>query len=61
LDEPKDSDEVVKVNGFSVVAERSLLEQFGGVTIDYMSSGWSEGFRITPGKPTESSCGSCSC
>ena len=52
---------MVQVNGFSVVAERSLLEQFGGVTIDYMSSGWSEGFRITPGKPTESSCGSCSC
>lgn len=61
LDEPKDEDEVVAVDGFRVVAEKKLLDEFGGVTVDYMKTGWSEGFRITPGKPSTSNCGSCSC
>lgn len=52
---------MVAVDGLRVVADKQLLDQFGGVTVDYMSTGWSEGFRITPGKPPVDNCGSCSC
>ena len=51
----------MNTEGFRLVAEKQLLEEFGGVTVDYMKSGWNEGFRITPGKTQDSNCGSCSC
>ena len=52
---------MITIDGFRVVAEKKLIEQFGGVTIDYMSTGWSEGFSIRPINQEGKECGSCSC
>ena len=49
------------MNGFRVVGEKSLLEQVGGVKIDYSKTGWQEGFQITEGNKDPNACGSCSC
>lgn len=57
LDEPSSNDEVHKEQGFDVVIEKNLLNQLGGVRIDFEKSKWrGAGFRITP---TYGSGGSC--
>ncbi|MFH2009115.1 MAG: hypothetical protein ABI333_21170 [bacterium] len=61
LDEPNDKDEIQKVDGFSVFAEKQLLEQVGGVTVDYTVTGFGEGFSIKSGNQSPTECGSCSC
>jgi Fe-S cluster assembly iron-binding protein IscA len=52
---------VFTVDGFRVVADKKLLEEFGGVSVDYLKSGWAEGFSIKPGRQQGTTCGSCSC
>jgi Fe-S cluster assembly iron-binding protein IscA len=46
-----------------VVAEKSLMDEMGGVTVDYVKTSWSEGFAVKPGNAPAggNSCGSCSC
>ena len=57
LDEPKASDEVVHSNGFEVVMEKHLLDQLGGVTIDYRTNRWmGSGFHISPTYRFSGSC-----
>ena len=52
----------MELTGFRVVAEKGLLEEMGGVTVDFVKTSWSEGFAIKPGNPPDkSACGSCSC
>ncbi len=59
LDEPKEKDETVDGEGFKVVAEKSLLEQMGGITVDYRKSAFGGGFVIRP--KGENIGGSCAC
>lgn len=64
LDEPGEADEVYKVNGFTMVVEKSLVEQTKEITVDYVSSGMGSGFQVKSMAPVGggSSCGgSCSC
>ena len=63
LDEPGEADEVFKVNGFTMVVERNLLEQTKEITVDYVNYGMGSGFQVKPQIPIGgSACGSsCSC
>ncbi len=46
LDEPRETDEVFKLNGFTMLVEKSLLDQAKGFTIDYVDYGIRSGFTI---------------
>ena len=48
LDESTESDETVDGDGFKVVADKALLEQMGGVAVDYRESAFGAGFVIRP-------------
>ena len=65
LDEPKDEDDVYKVNGFTMVIDKNLHEQAGDVSVDYVDSGMRSGFTVTSTTPMGgggSGCGgSCHC
>lgn len=63
LDEPKDSDDVFKVNGFTMVVDKDLLEQTKSVTVDYVTYAMGSGFKVTPEVAISGGgCGSgCSC
>lgn len=66
LDEPRDKDKEFGFDGFKIVVEEALLEQTGGVRIDFADNYFGGGFSIQSVKPLsafggESACGSCSC
>ena len=61
LDEPKETDEVFTVNGFTILMNKDLNEQTRDVTIDYGMFGCGTTFRLTPEIPIEGSKSSCSC
>ena len=61
LDEPKDTDEVFKVNGFTMVMDKELIGQTKDVTVDYGILGCGSGFRLTSEIPIAGTGGSCSC
>ena len=52
---------MLEAEGFRLLVQKTLLEEFEGITVDYLKSGWTEGFRVTPGKAQEDGCGGCSC
>lgn len=60
LDEPKDSDDVYKINGFTVMVDKELHEKTKDITVDYVSYGMGSGFRLTPECPVGGSGGGCS-
>lgn len=61
LDEPTNEDEVVQTEKFRLTASRSLLEENGGIFIDYLTGPLRRGFQIKS-KSVKSECGgSCSC
>ena len=55
LDEPRDDDEVSAQEGFTLVADRKLLDESGGITVDYLTGPFRKGFQI---KANSSACGS---
>jgi len=65
LDEPREKDKEFEYEGFKIVIENALLEQTGGVRIDFADNHFGGGFNIQSVKPLsssgESACGSCSC
>jgi iron-sulfur cluster assembly protein len=61
LDEPKDSDEIVKSNGITYLVDKQLLDQVKPITIDFVESGWGSGFSISSSLKKADSCGTCSC
>ncbi len=59
LDEPADNDEIHKEESFSVVIDKKLLTECGGVNIDFRNDKFGgTGFFI---EPTNKPDGSCSC
>lgn len=48
LDEPRDSDDVFKVNGFTMVVDKDLLVQTKSITVDYVTYAMGSGFKVTP-------------
>lgn len=62
LDEPKETDDVFKVQGFTFLMDRELKAQTKDVTVDYGLYGCGSGFRIASEVPVGGGGGqSCSC
>lgn len=47
--------------GYQLVVERKLLEQVGGLSIDFHDFGFSAGFTIHGGDAPAGGCGPCTC
>ena len=58
LDEPSDRDAVQSEDGFDLIMEKALLNQLGGVSIDFVTYQWlgSKGFSVTPKQQGGGSC-----
>ncbi len=66
LDEPKESDDVYKINGFTLLIDKDLHSQTKDITVDFVSYGMGSGFRLTSEVPVAGagagcSSGSCKC
>ena len=62
LDESSDDDEKIERDGVTLIADKDLVAQFGGVSVDYKVHPWGGGgFVVRPSTPSENSCGDCSC
>jgi iron-sulfur cluster assembly accessory protein len=64
LDEEKPQDESFRIQDVTFIVEKSLLEQCGGISIDFIEAGNRSGFTITSANPLpagNSSCGAGSC
>jgi Fe-S cluster assembly iron-binding protein IscA len=67
LDEPKDGDDSFEFGGLKFVVEKQLLENTGGICVDFVQKGYFGGYQIEPKIPLKRSgsgsneCGSCSC
>lgn len=64
LDEPKDNDDVFKVNGFTMIIDKELHTTTKDVTVDYVVYGMGSGFRVTSEAPVGGGGGcdpSCKC
>ena len=48
LDEPKENDEVLTLDGFRITVDKGLVEDLGGLTITYRKSPLGGGFIIRP-------------
>jgi iron-sulfur cluster assembly protein len=64
LDEPKDKDQVFKINGFTMLVDDNLMKMTKDITVDFVDSGMRSGFTVTSEVPIGGGggCGSgCSC
>ncbi len=59
LDEPRDNDEIIKINGFQFLVEKDLLEKAKPITIDFLITGYKIDCGIDFG-PAMGGCSSCS-
>jgi len=64
LDESKTTDEIIETGKLKLVIDKELLEQTGGVCVDYVERGFFKGYRVDPKVPLEgagggSHCGGC--
>ena len=60
LDEPKDSDESVEVDGLTYLIDKDLFTQSGEVKVDYVDNGWQQGFTLSSQNPLGGGAASCS-
>lgn len=58
LDEQKDTDESVEVDGITIIAEKEFLKEAAPVKIDFISTGFKVDANIDLGGGGCSSCGS---
>lgn len=56
LDEPKEEDEVLEAKGFKLVASKALVEEQGGLVVDYLTGPFRKGFQIKGKKATSCGC-----
>jgi Fe-S cluster assembly iron-binding protein IscA len=64
LDEPKDTDDVFKVNGFTMLVDKDLHQKTDDITVDYRFMGMGVGFTVDSKVPVGGGGGcssSCSC
>jgi Fe-S cluster assembly iron-binding protein IscA len=61
LDEPKDTDEVVKVEGFSYVVDRDFLKQVQPIKVDFVDIGFRLSCAVEFGGGCGGSCSTGSC
>lgn len=57
LDEPKDTDEVFKIEGFTYVVDKEFMDKAKPVKVDFIDYG----FKLSSSIEFESNCGGCSC
>ena len=57
LDEPKETDDVFDIEGFTYLVDKEFLEKATPVKVDFIDYG----FKLTSSIKFESACGSCSC
>ena len=57
LDEPKESDEVYEIEGFTYVIDREFMDKAKPVKVDFIDYG----FKLSSNIQFESKCGGCSC
>ncbi len=55
LDEPKDTDDVFDINGFTFIANKEFMEKAKPVKIDFMEYG----FKLTSNMVFDMKCSSC--
>ncbi len=60
LDEPKETDDVYEVNGFTMVIDKELHGTTKDVTVDYVNYGMGSGFKVTSEVPVNTGGGGCS-
>lgn len=60
LDEKKETDESFDHNGLTFLVEKSVLEQCGTISVDYMDAGAQSGFTINSETPLPGAGGGCS-
>jgi len=65
LDEPRDNDEIFKLEGLTYVVEKGLFERAKPIKVDYIVSPFGSGFQITSnlmlsGGSCGTSCSTCS-
>lgn len=60
LDEKKPADDQFEKNELTFLVEKSLLQQCGSISIDYIEAGQRSGFSIISGNPLSGSGGGCS-
>lgn len=58
LDEPRDTDEVIKINGFDFLVEKDLLEKAKPIKVDFVVTGFKIDCSMDFGPAT--ACSSCS-
>ncbi len=46
LDEPKENDEVIELEGFNVAADKDLIKDTGGINVDFATGPFRKGFQI---------------
>ncbi len=63
LDEPKEDDKVVENNGIKFLLDNQtsdVLQQSGGLTIDYVNEDYRKGYMLTLGSASDCGSGGCS-
>lgn len=60
LDEEKPLDEVFQQQDLKILIEKTLLQQCGSITIDYVEAGSRSGFNISSTNPLPGGGGGCS-
>ncbi len=60
LDEERLQDESFHIDDLTFVVEKSLLEQCGGISVDFIEAGSRSGFTISSANPLPVSSGGCS-
>jgi Fe-S cluster assembly iron-binding protein IscA len=63
LDEPKETDEVIKEKGVTFLIDKQLLAEVQPVTIDFVETQMGAGFKVSSAAAGAGGCGSntCSC
>jgi len=61
LDEPKETDDVFEVDGFTYIVDKGLMKEAKDISVDFVEQGMRSGFLISSQLPQSNSCGSCSC
>ncbi len=62
LDEPKEEDEIIESNGIRFLLDSQttdILQQSGGLTIDYVNESYRKGYMLTLGSASDCSSGGC--
>ena len=60
LDEEKTTDELFNLEHLTFIVEKNLLQQCGGITVDYLDAGSRSGFSISCTNPLPGAGGGCS-